>query len=658
MYNSAPLKTFVIFSLFLFFSNSIFSQTQKEPKFGKISLEQLQKTVDEKFPDAHAVVLFDYGTAYYRFLPNIGLRLNTERHIAIQFFDNTEFDLATFEIPLYHTSSSKEKLESVKGYTYNLTDGKFDRVKFSKKSIIKEEIHDNLDVKKITMPSVKKGSIIELKYNVASDFYSSMNPWYFQKSVPTRYSEYNIEIPEFFTFNKNMVGYFTPHIKKREETSIEGFRVFKEGWVMTDLPSFEKEDYMRSYKNYISKIDFELKSIQIPYQEVEYYTKSWEEIREDLMKYKYFGGTIKKPRSNKLVEIVETYDSGSDEERMIRIYEHIKKNMKWDGRKNKFSQAGIAKALNKESGNSGDINLALISTLKKAGFKVNPVVLSTRDNGMLPLTHPSMDNLNYVIAAVQLEGKTIYLDATDDYFPAGVLPLRCFNGDAIVLKKEQTELIKNLKPLAKYKSVTQNKLTMTPDGTLEGTIKKTKAGYQAINFRKAYDRADNEEAFIESLQNKQEGLTIESHTFKNLSDAYKSIKEEYEVSLDDKTEMAGDLVYLNPMLNSAHSENPFKMKQRQFPVDYAIPIEETYMFQLTIPEGYVVESMPENTTIGLPEKATLFSYSAKMVGGNITVLSRIKITKTLFVGDEYENLKEFYNLIIKKHSEQIVLKKS
>jgi len=30
----------------------------------------------------------------------------------------------------------------------------------------------------------------------------------------------------------------------------------------------------------------------------------------------------------------------------------------------------------------------------------------------------------------------------------------------------------------------------------------------------------------------------------------------------------------------------------------------------------------------------------------------------MFMGDEYEALKEFYNLIIKKRSEQIVLKKS
>ncbi|MFK8005718.1 MAG: DUF3857 domain-containing protein [Saprospiraceae bacterium] len=658
MYKSVSLKTLELFFLFIICSTPIFSQTQKEPKFGKISLEQLQKTVDEKFPDAHAVVLFDYGTAYYRFLPNAGLRLNTERHIAIQFFDNTKFDLATFEIPLYHNTRNKEKLEGVKGYTYNLTDGKFDRVKFSKKDIIKEEIHDNLDVKKITMPNVKKGSIIELRYNVASDYYSSMNPWYFQGSVPTRYSEYNIEVPEFFTFNKNMAGYFSPHIKKRKETSMEGFRVFTEGWAMTDLPAFEEEDYMRSYKNYISKLNFELKSIQIPFRGVEYFTQSWEKIRGDLMKNKYFGGALKRVRSSKMTDIVEQYESGSDQERMIGIYEHIKKSMKWNGRKNKFSRTGIAKILKEESGNSGDINLALIATLRKAGFKVDPVVLSTRDNGMLPLTHPSIDNLNYVIAAVQLEGKTIYLDATDDYYPAGILPLRCFNGNAVVLKKEQAVLTKNLKPLAQYKSVTQNKLTMTPDGTLEGIMKKTKSGYQAINFRKAYDRADNEEAFVESLQNKQEGLTIKSYTVENVIDSYKPIKEEYVVSLDDKIEMAGDLIYLNPMLNSAYSENPFKMKKRQFPVDYAIPIEETYMFQFDVPEGYIVESMPESSTIGLPEKATFFSYSAKVIGGKITVISRIKITKTIFMESEYEALKEFYNLIIKKHSEQIVLKKS
>ena len=43
------------------------------------------------------------------------------------------------------------------------------------------------------------------------------------------------------------------------------------------------------------------------------------------MKFKYFGGTLKKVRSAKMADIVEQYESGSDEERMVSIYEHIKK---------------------------------------------------------------------------------------------------------------------------------------------------------------------------------------------------------------------------------------------------------------------------------------------------------------------------------------------
>ena len=60
-----------------------------------------------------------------------------------------------------------------------------------------------------------------------------------------------------------------------------------------------------------------------------------------------------------MADIVEQYESGSDEERMVGIYEHIKKNMKWNGQKNKYSRTGIAKVLKEESGNSGDINLEL-----------------------------------------------------------------------------------------------------------------------------------------------------------------------------------------------------------------------------------------------------------------------------------------------------------
>lgn len=650
---------FLTLSFFLLsFSTSIFSQVQKEPKFGKIKIEQLQKKADDKFPDAHAVVLFDYGNVYYRFLPATGdLRVNFERHIAIQFFDNTMFDLATFEEYLYHKGSTKEQLSGVKGITYNLVDGKIEKTKFSKKEIIKEKINKTLDVKKITMPNVKEGSIIELKYNVSSDYFRYINPWVFQTiGAPTRYSEYNMEIPEFYTFSKNFVGSYYPHIKEvKKKNSNEGdFRIVNQGWTMTDIPAFEEEDYMRDASNYICRIDFELQSFQFPGYKTVNYTQSWNDIKKYLMKDPDFGSQMKKKGVKK--NIIAQFDGPNDKEKLVKIYEHVKTSMKWNGDRRLFSRNGIGQSWKEGAGSSGDINLTLIAALKAAGYDVEPVVLSTRDRKMLPLTSPSISRLNYVLAAVNLDGKRYFLDATDDLLPAFAIPTYCFNGQAIILGEDKVKPVL-FEPTQKYKYVTQNKLKLNEEGELSGVIKKVKSGYAAMSFRRDLNDATSEEEFLEEMQNDNEGMEIESHTFENTNNIYKDCKEEYNVIIEDKVENAGDLMYLNPMLYSGYDENPFKLEKRQYPVDYAVPFESTYMLILEIPEGYAVETLPQETKVGLPEQGGLFSHSAKVKGNSITILSRVKISQTVFLENEYPALKEFYDFIVKSHAEQIVLKK-
>ena len=59
----------------------------------------------------------------------------------------------------------------------------------------------------------------------------------------------------------------------------------------------------------------------------------------------------------------------------------------------------------------------------------------------------------------------------------------------------------------------------------------------------------------------------------------------------------------------------------------------------------------------MPEKGGKFSYSVKIQGNKILVLSQFKISKNLFLPTEYQALKEFYNIVVAKQSEQVVLKK-
>ena len=104
-------------------------------------------------------------------------------------------------------------------------------------------------------------------------------------------------------------------------------------------------------------------------------------------------------------------------------------------------------------------------------------------------------------------------------------------------------------------------------------------------------------------------------------------------------------------------ENPFKVTERKYPVDFATPMETTYLSTFTLPAGYKVEESPKNLLLSLPENAGRFMFTVAVNGNTVQVVSKITIRKPVFYAEEYAALREFYNQIVSKHAEQIVLKK-
>ena len=111
------------------------------------------------------------------------------------------------------------------------------------------------------------------------------------------------------------------------------------------------------------------------------------------------------------------------------------------------------------------------------------------------------------------------------------------------------------------------------------------------------------------------------------------------------------------MVTGRFNENPFKSESRAYPVDYPYPSNETYMLTLNIPEGYAVDELPEDMVIALPEQAGRYTFTTKQRGNTIQLTSRLKIGKMKFYAQEYPHLRQFFNMIVTKEQEQIVLKK-
>ncbi|RYG46760.1 MAG: DUF3858 domain-containing protein, partial [Chitinophagaceae bacterium] len=119
-----------------------------------------------------------------------------------------------------------------------------------------------------------------------------------------------------------------------------------------------------------------------------------------------------------------------------------------------------------------------------------------------------------------------------------------------------------------------------------------------------------------------------------------------------------DILYFNPMMNEGLKENPFKSLRRFYPVEMNYAIDQTYLLRLETPAGYVIDELPKQLTVKLNAAGDgFFEYRLSESKGTISLRSRLKINRTFYSPEEYDYLREFFNLVVKKHAEQIVFKK-
>jgi Domain of Unknown Function with PDB structure (DUF3857) len=624
---------------------------QKDPiKFGEIPVEDLQMVRYDQDTSAVAVILADYGEA--RFSPFQG-KILFERHTRIKILKSEGTSWADVGVDLYHDGGATESISGLKAVTYNLENGKIVETKMDGDAVFLEKFNKNINTKKFSLPNVKVGSVIEYSYKHNSDFIFNFPNWQFQYKIPSRYTEFRASIPDFFIMERLMQGYLAPQydIKDMPMGSYEDKR---HRWVIQNVPAFTPEPYMTSENDYVSKINFALAYINFPGEPSREIMGSWQKLVGVLMGSESFGKAI--TGNNFLKKKVEelTATVAEPEKKIQIIFDYVKSALKWNNVSD-ISADNLKDVFEKGMGSSGDINIALASMLDKAGFEVDPIVLSTRDHGFIRVQAPMQSQLNYVVCSVKLNGKRILMDATEKFLPLNVLPERCLNGQGIlILKEAQRFEWMNLEAMTKSKTVTNCDLALTTTGELKGKITFTRDGYDAHRSRKRY--AEGEEDYVKKLMNGK-SWEIEKSQFQTMTEVNVPVKETHELTINDNATVSGDVIYLNPLMGFSVLDNPFKIESRLYPVDFGSPFERVVLSKITIPEGYVIDEIPQNKIIALPNGHGKFVYSITVLGNIVNCTSSLSVNKALFIQAEYPLLREFYTQFIAKQSEQVVLKK-
>ena len=98
------------------------------------------------------------------------------------------------------------------------------------------------------------------------------------------------------------------------------------------------------------------------------YTQTWEKINQDLMEDEDFGMQLK--RGGFLKDVVGQIQGPSNDQlkQMIAAFNFVRNTMKWDNRNRIYLTQNLRSVFEKKSGSSADINLLLVTLLKRTWF--------------------------------------------------------------------------------------------------------------------------------------------------------------------------------------------------------------------------------------------------------------------------------------------------
>lgn len=636
-------------------SATIFAQKSKpnEPivKLGQITSADFSQNPFPQDSSTEAIVLYERGDVSFDLSgPEILIFLNYHKRVKI--LKKSAYERATVEVPFYKAESGQAELVSdIEGYTYNLEGGIVHTEKLTKAGIFTEKVSNTVSLQKFTLPNVREGSIIDYHYQLTTPFAVNYNPrtWTFQERIPVAWSEYRINVTSYFYYKMIMGGYL-PLAINESGSDAQTYR-----FVVQNAPAFRDEAYMTTANDYLSKIDFELASYALPGQFARKISVSWEDMDKTLLASPYFGSQYS--RAAFLHDAANTINKTNTDTlaRLAAACRFISSQIKWDEGENIFSY-GIKKAFDARKGDAGDINLMLIALLREMDFDANPVILSTRSHGHVNEEHALVRKFNYVVAHISLNGKDFLMDATNPILKPGMLPMQCLNGMGRLVVAGKSRFVP-LTPTERDVESYSGTFTINSEGDITGILKKSHGGYSALDQKRLYV-VDGETKYLAEVKKKKPAWQIEKAVFAGIEQNEAPFDATYTLSIPEACQHAGDRLYLKPLLTEAHEYSPFKEPARLYPVDLGVPIDETYLTTFTLPDGYQVEEAPKSLILTIPENGGRFTYQVNINGNQVQVMSRLLLRKPLYQAEEYPVLREFFDKVVAKQAEQIVLKRT
>jgi hypothetical protein len=611
-----------IFYIFIFCCSFTLLNAQ-EYVFGKVGTAILEETQDSVFKDAPAKVV------YRRIVLNYGKEL--EIHERIKIYNEDGFEYSNWEIPF-------PEISYLQAYTYNLEDGIVEKTHVKKNSIFKEEVQGDYEITKIPFPKVKKGSVIEIKYKV-KNIRSREIP--IQSELPIQNFRLVVQnVKKWMDFKQNPNN--TLAIVE-EDTKNEKVKIFSG----KNIPPVKVESFVNNLDNYRGKMF--IKSVSETTVD-----EKWSEIAGFYNNSHYFGEQLKvKPYFHK--DILHLIKDKRDTLGTAKIiYKYLQNTIEYDDR---YSTGvyNISEKYKDKKASKGAINLMLTSILRYLGYKANAMVVACRHRG--ELLFPEERMFNATVCSLQIGTVFYVMDASEKHLKFGLIPIDLMNDYGLVILEDGGSISY---PTRDTQASVSNAIVTTKlnleDNSAYGNARNRVTNHLAWQYRKYAEDAE-ELVMKDALEQISPSLEIDAFEELISEDSEDAVDFSYNFIYKDAVEEIAGKLYVSPFLFLGSTNNKFEETERLYPIDLEFPEKEVFTITFHIPEGYTLESLPENKNIVLAENLGSLTFVASKQQQLMQLRLSVQINYSFIPASYYSSLQTLFDEYTKISNSKIVLSK-
>ena len=505
----------------------------------------------------------------------------------------------------------------------------------------------------LQVPAAVPGSLIGYQVEREDQPLLMTDEWRFQETVPVREAHYRLELPPGWQFRASWLNHseVSPAVLANTRH-----------WVVTDVPAIRPEPDMPPLEGIAGRMLLSF----APATGAESSVSSWRQIGTWYLELTR-GRREASPQIKQQVAELTTA-AATPLAKMRALAAFVQNDIRYVAIElgiGGLQPHAAGEVFAQRFGDCKDKATLLSSMLKEIGIDSSYVILDSR-RGAVAADTPPNTGFNHVIVAIQLPsatpdpalaavmthprlGQLLFFDPTDPYTPFGSLAGALQGGYGLLVAPEGGELVQ-LPQLPLERSAVQRTAQMTLDasGTLRGEVHEVLLGEPAARQRRSLAKARQDSDYARAVESHLgdsfASFSIEKATVRNLRALEEPLEWNYPIEVEHYAKSSGDLLVVRPRILGSMSSALLESREpRRYPVEFPAAGRDTDDFQITLPEGYVLDDLPPPVDLDIGLAA--YHSKTEVVGHTLRYRRTYELHSLTVPLDKTADLKKLYRTI-------------